>query len=118
MKPAVRWVVAMNAAVFFIGALLHLGVVVGPFRQPRIIPAVIVELVCGLALVWGAVAFTRMAVIAANAIAFAGIVIGVIPQFVNLANGRHFVLALDHEVMLTLIAIFTVILGLERRRQV
>lgn len=116
MKPVVRWVVALNAAVFFFGALLHLGVVVGPFRQPRI--AVIVELVCGLALVWGAVAFTRMAVIAANAIAFAGIVIGVIPQFVNPANGRHFVLALDHQVMLTLIGIFTVILGLERRRRV
>lgn len=107
MKPLLRWVVALNAAVFFFGALLHLGIVVGPFRQPHIIPATIVEIVCGLALVWGATAFTRTAVLTANAIAFGGILMGT----------RHLVPAPDHRVMLSLIGISLMILGLERRRQ-
>src|ERR1700730_15043043 len=43
-----------NAALFVLGALQHAGVAIGPLREPVIIPASIVELLCALVLIWGA----------------------------------------------------------------
>ncbi|MFZ0591101.1 MAG: hypothetical protein WAM39_11495 [Bryobacteraceae bacterium] len=38
---------ALNALVFFFGALLYAGVEFGPFHQQQIVPAIIVEFSAG-----------------------------------------------------------------------
>ena len=48
-----------NAAIFFFGGVQHAGITVGRFHEPLIIPAAIVEAVCGLCLLWGAIALFR-----------------------------------------------------------
>src|SRR5260370_1202701 len=45
-----------NAALFLFGAIQHSGVAIGSLHEPVIIPASIVETLCALALIWGAVA--------------------------------------------------------------
>jgi hypothetical protein len=45
-----------NAALFFFGALQHAGIAIGRFREPLIVPAAIVESLCGVSLVWGVAA--------------------------------------------------------------
>ena len=42
-RAALGIVMGANAALFFFGALQHVGIVLGPFHEPRIIPAAIVE---------------------------------------------------------------------------
>jgi hypothetical protein len=49
----------MNAAIFFFGGVQHAGITLGQFHEPIIIPAAIVESVCGLCLSWGAIALFR-----------------------------------------------------------
>ncbi|GAA2698610.1 hypothetical protein [Nonomuraea recticatena] len=39
---------------FYLGALLHTGFAIGPVTEPVVVPAVIVEIVCGSALLAGA----------------------------------------------------------------
>jgi hypothetical protein len=78
---------AIYAATFFFGALLHLGVRIplgfAVFAEPTIVPAAIVESLCGLALLFGAFAvFTRTswawtAAFAAHAFALGGVLLGV-----------------------------------------
>lgn len=85
---------AAEAVAFFAGAVLHTGapVSIGPteVREPRIVPAVIVESACGLALAVGAcgLAFdrfwSRRGAVAANTLALAGTALGM----VALAFGR------------------------------
>ena len=43
-----------NSALFFFGAVQHAGFAIGSFHEPRIIPAAIVETLCGLSLLCGA----------------------------------------------------------------
>jgi hypothetical protein len=43
MTSVLGWLMASNAALFFFGAVQHAGVAIGPFREPRILPATIVE---------------------------------------------------------------------------
>jgi hypothetical protein len=50
---------ALNALVFFFGAILHSGVAIGPFHQPHIVPATVVEILCGLSLGWGVAALFK-----------------------------------------------------------
>ena len=83
---AVGSLCALYALSFFVGALLHLGWRV-PLRftvlaEPRIIPATIVEGMCGLALMVAAIAvFTGVSwawtvAFAANAFALGGVLLG------------------------------------------
>ena len=53
---AAQIVMLVNAALFVVGAILHMGVQVGPLTEPRIVPATVVETICALALVAGALA--------------------------------------------------------------
>jgi hypothetical protein len=87
MKIAVGILSAVYAVTFFCGALLHLGVRIplgaAVLAEPTILPAAIVESLCGLALSFGAFAvFARWnrawtAVFAAHAFAFGGVLLGV-----------------------------------------
>ena len=45
----------LGCALLFFGAVLHAGVGIGPFREPKIIPAFIAEIICGLALLLSAI---------------------------------------------------------------
>lgn len=77
---------AVYAATFFLGALLHLGVRVplgfAVLAEPRILPATVVEGLCGLALFVAAFAvlsreaWARPAAIAAHAFALGGVLLG------------------------------------------
>lgn len=87
MTTAVGILSALYAATFFFGALLHLGVRIPlgftTLAEPTILPATIVETLCGLALSFGAFAvFARMsfawtAALAAHAFALGGVLLGV-----------------------------------------
>jgi hypothetical protein len=77
---------ALYAATFLFGALLHLGVRVplgfAELAEPRILPATVVEGLCGLALsvaAWAILArkgWARTAAIAAHAFALGGVLLG------------------------------------------
>lgn len=77
---------ALYAATFLFGALLHLGVRVplgfAVLAEPRILPATVVEGLCGLALsvaAWAILArkgWARTAAIAAHAFALGGVLLG------------------------------------------
>jgi hypothetical protein len=83
---AVGVLAVLYAVTFFIGALLHLGVRIplgfAVLAEPRIVPATIVEGLCGLFLAVGAYAvLTRRAwawpaVTAAHAFALGGVLLG------------------------------------------
>ena len=87
MKIAVGILSAVYAVTFFCGALLHLGVQiplgVAVLAEPTILPAAIVESLCGLALSIGAWAVLARwnrawtAVFAAHAFALGGVLLGV-----------------------------------------
>ena len=115
MTKLVGWLMASNAVLFFFGAVQHAGVVIGPFREPRILPATIVETLCGLALGWGAVAVFgpsvtkwRVALIT-NLVALAGVVLGVRAIAAG-AGPRTASNDLYHVIMLVLIAASLVLL--------
>jgi len=104
-----------NAALFFFGALQHAGIAIGRFHEPHIVPAAIVESVCGLSLVWGIAAVFghspvgwRTAMIA-NLIPLGGVLLGM----AALAAGRGPRTAsndLYHHIMLALIGASLLIL--------
>ena len=76
MRRVVVVLMLVNAALFMLGAMQHAGVAIGPFREPQILPATIVEALCALALVWGALANTRWAALTGNLAAITGVAIG------------------------------------------
>jgi len=109
-----------NAALFFFGALQHAGVAIGPFYEPRIIPAAIVETICGLSLLWGgAMVFShsgsrwRMALIT-NLVALGGVLLGIAALAAG-AGPRTASNDLYHRIMLVLIAASLVIVFCGRR---
>jgi len=76
-------VMTANAALFFFGAVQHAGIAIGPFREPRIIPASIVETLCGVSLLCGVAAILlhsriewRVALLA-NLFALSGVLLGI-----------------------------------------
>ena len=104
-----------NAALFFFGAAQHVGVAIGSFHEPRIIPAAIVETICGLFLACGAIAILNYwgaqwgVALTGNLIALAGVLLGM----AALAAGRGPRTAsndLYHHIMLVLIAVSVAIL--------
>jgi len=120
MKTAAGSLMTANAGLFFFGAVQHLGFAIGPFHEPHILPAAIVESICGLCLLWGATAiFLRstghwLTALIANLVAFAGVMLGM----VALALGRGPRTAsndLYHRIMLTLVAGAVLILLFERK---
>jgi hypothetical protein len=111
-----------NAALFVSGALQHAGVAIGPLREPVIIPASIVELLCALVLIWGAAAVlirshkAWRAVLIGNLVAITGVTVGI----VALAAGAGPQTAsndLYHRIMLALAAASLVTIFLPRRRK-
>ncbi len=84
MKRLLEVVMVLNAVNFFVAAIEHLGVTIGPFREPTIIPATIVETICGISLAWGAAAVLlgskrhwRLALVT-NLVALGGVVLGIV----------------------------------------
>lgn len=72
------------ALVFFLGALSHAGIALGPLREPVIVPAVVAETLCGAALLagaYGALAGRRWAwdgIVYTHAGALAGVLLGIL----------------------------------------
>ena len=98
-----------NVAIFVFGALQHAGMAIGSLREPVIIPASIVELLCALALIWGVVTVLkgspkawRVALIG-NMIAIAGVAMGMVALTVG-AGPRTASNDLYHRIMLALAA--------------
>ena len=119
MKTLLGFLMMANAALFFFGAVQHIGVTIGRFHEPRIIPAAIVETICGISLAWGAVIVLSRAVLpyrtplVSNFIALCGVLLGMAalaagrgPRTVS--NDRY------HHIMLTLIALSFVVLILAK----
>jgi hypothetical protein len=110
-----------NAALFFFGAIQHAGVALGPFHEPYIIHATIVETLCGLALLCGALALlcnwkkSWGAALTGNFIALAGVLLGMAALAVG-AGPRTASNDLYHRLMLILIAVATVALFVQRPR--
>lgn len=119
MRILLGCVMISNALLFLFGAVQHAGVRVGHFHEPRIIPAAIVESLCGLSLVWGVAAVFghspvewRTAIIA-NLIPLGGVLLGM----AALAAGRGPRTASNdmyHHIMLVLIGASLLILFFAR----
>jgi len=119
MRILLAVVMISNAVVFFFAAVLHAGIALGALHEPRIIPATIVEVICGISLAWGIVAVFnhwasqwRFALIG-NLVALGGVLLGM----AALAAGKGPRTAsndLYHRSMLVLIAASVVILLLTR----
>ena len=86
MTTAIGVLSALYAATFFFGALLHLGVRIplgfAVLAEPRILPATIVESLCGLALALGAfavltrISFAWTVAFAAHTFSLGGVLLG------------------------------------------
>ena len=115
MKQLLIVLMLANAALFVFGALQHAGVTFGPLHEPLIIPASIVELLCALALIWGAVAVLRRSPKAArtaligNVACIAGVMIGMVALAAG-AGPRTASNDLYHKIMLALAAASLVII--------
>ena len=119
MRILLGCVMISNALLFFFGAVQHAGVSIGYFHEPRIIPAAIVESLCGLSLVWGVTAVFgyspvgwRTAIIA-NLVPLGGVLLGM----AALAAGRGPRTASNdmyHHIMLALIGASLLILFFAR----
>jgi hypothetical protein len=110
MRRLLEFVMLANAALFFFGAVQHAGFEIASFHEPRIIPAAIVEALCGFALAWGAVALLmhsrldwRVALIA-NVVALGGVLLGIATLAAGLGP-RTPSNDLYHRIMLVLIGI-------------
>jgi hypothetical protein len=115
MQRLLGCVMIANAALFVFGAVQHAGIALGPFYEPIIIPAAVVETTCALSLGWGAAAVLRKSTagwrtaLLANCIALAGVLLGILA----LAAGRGPRTAsndLYHRIMLVLIGVSLAIL--------
>ena len=109
MRQTVVILILGNAALFLLGALQHAGVAIGPLHEPLIIPASIVEVLCALALIWGAAAVlirshkAWRAVLIGNLVAIAGVTIGMVALAAG-AGPRTASNDLYHRIMLALAA--------------
>lgn len=119
MRILLAVVMLSNTAIFFLAALLHAGITLGRLHEPEIIPATIVEAICGIFLAWGTMAILanwarqwRFALIG-NLVALGGVLLGM----AALAAGkgpRTPTNDLHHRIMLALIAAGVIILFLTR----
>lgn len=114
----VRGLTALDAATFCVGSVAHLGgeipLGVATLAEPRIVPATIVEGLCGLALATSAWAqFTRRpwawaATVGAHAVALGGVLLGM----GALAAGRGPRTPLNDTYHLTMVAVLSGTLAL------
>ena len=115
MKPLLTALMLGNAALFVFGALQHAGVAIGPLHEPVIVPASVVEVLCALALSWGAAAVlkqspkARRAAFIGNLVAIIGVAIGVVALALG-AGPRTASNDLYHRIMLALATASLVIL--------
>ena len=115
MKTAAGLLMMANAALFFFGAVQHAGVAVGSFHEPRIIPAAVVETLCGLSLLWGATALFRdsrapwRVALITNFVALGGVLLGIAALAAG-AGPRTASNDLYHRMMLLLIGASVLIL--------
>jgi hypothetical protein len=119
MRIALGLLMALNMAIFVFGAIQHVGVEIGSFSEPVIVPAAVVESICALSLFWAlwavfreSPAFWRIAIIG-NLVPLAGVLLGI----VALAAGRGpRTVSNDnlHRAMLTLIGLSFVALFVAR----
>ena len=119
MRILVGSLMIPNAALFLFGAVQHAGVPIGEFYEPRIIPAAIVETLCGLALACGAAWMSadskmgwRLALIT-NFVALAGVLLGMAALAAG-AGPRTASNDLYHRVMLALTGASILILFIRR----
>jgi hypothetical protein len=121
MKTVAGLLMIANTAIFFFGGVQHAGITVGRFHEPVIIPAAIVEVVCGLCLLWGAIALFRSSrtrwrlALITNLIALGGVLLGIAALAVG-AGPRTASNDLYHRMMLILIGAVILILCFGRSR--
>ena len=83
MQRLLPAVMILNAVIFLGAAIEHAGVAIGPFSEPTIMPATIVETTCGLSLAWGAAGVMlrsgsrRRVALITNLVALAGVLLGI-----------------------------------------
>ena len=121
MKSVAGSLMSANAALFFFRGIQHAGVAVGRFHEPLIIPAAIVETLCGLCLLWGAIALFRRSrrrwriALITNLFALGGVLLGIAALAAG-AGPRAASNDQYHRMMLILIAAVILILFLGRAR--
>jgi 4-amino-4-deoxy-L-arabinose transferase-like glycosyltransferase len=121
MKTMAGWLMGANSALFFFGAVQHAGIAVGSFHEPLIIPAAIVETLCGLCLLCGAAALFRNSTtrwrtaVIMNLVALGGVLLGIAALAAG-AGPRTASNDLYHRIMLLLIGASLLILFLGRSR--
>jgi hypothetical protein len=120
MKALAGWLMIANAALFLFGSVQHAGISIGRFHEPLIIPAAIVEALCGFCLLCGAAALFakwrtrwRIALIT-NLIGMGGVLLGMAALAVG-AGPRSASNDLYHRIMLVLIGAVVLILFFARR---
>lgn len=116
----------LEAVSFFAGALLHAGVTIPlgftTLDEPRIIPAAIVETICGLALLIGGITLARDQtaswdlVIGAHFVAIAGVILGIVTLAIG-AGPRTRFNDVYHLIVLTTMAISLVAILIWRPRR-
>ncbi|HSU58755.1 MAG TPA: hypothetical protein VLI55_05530 [Bryobacteraceae bacterium] len=117
MKQLLATLMLINAVLLILGAVQHAGIALGPFRQPPILPATIVESICALALIWGAAAVLSgspkawLSALIGNLVAIAGVTLGIVALALR-AGPRTASNDLSHRIMLVLAAASLVILFL------
>ena len=121
MKAVTGSLMTANAALFFFGGVQHAGIAVGRFHEPLIIPAAIVETLCGLCLLSGAIALFRGSrrrwriALITNLFALGGVLLGIAALAAG-AGPRTASNDLYHRMMLILIGTVILILFFGRRR--
>jgi len=115
VKPLLTALMLGNTALFLFGALQHAGLAIGSLQEPVIVPASVVEVICALALCWGAAAVLKrsqkawLAAFTGNLVAIIGVVIGMVALAVG-AGPRTPSNDLYHRIMLALASASLVIL--------
>ena len=115
MQAALGLVMISNAALFLFGALQHAGISIANFHEPKIIPASIVETICGLFLLAGGVAvFGHVSrswtmALTGNLFALAGVLLGMVALTIG-RGPRTASNDLYHRIMLVLIAVSLLLL--------
>ena len=119
-------VMILEAVSFFAGALLHAGITAPlgftTLDEPRIIPAAIVETICGLALLIGGITLAQDQtaswdlVIGAHVVAIAGVILGIVALAIG-AGPRTRANDVYHLIILTSMAISLVAILIWRPRR-
>ncbi|MGH9655862.1 MAG: hypothetical protein ACRD6B_20650 [Bryobacteraceae bacterium] len=121
MKQLLISLMFANAALLVFGAVQHAGIALGPFREPPIHPAAIVESICAAALICGAAMIAVSArgawpaALTGNFITIAGVVLGIVA--LDLGFGpRTASNDLYHKIMLALAFASLIVLFLPQGR--